>query len=98
MYDLRGWLPQKVPGMDKRTMLELFTALLTIFFAPLYNYPVSMKKFLQRRSFMALVVFGTIYVSFQSVAKAAVWCLVFIGSDLYFRMVDEAEREKLAEE
>ena len=62
----RSWLVANA-SVDSSVLMELFTAMLTIYFAPTYSYAASMKEFLQTRSFMALVVFGTIYISFQSV-------------------------------
>ena len=91
------WLnPSNVVSAD--TIVELSTALLALFYLPLYNYPLSLKEFLQRRSFMVIVLFATIYVSFQSIQKAALWSILFVLIDVFYRVVDERNAEAAANE
>lgn len=85
-----------IPGLDPHTLTEFLSSLLIILYAPLYAYPISLRMFLQRRSFMIVTVFASVYVTFHSVHKAATWTIAFLLVDVWFRCVDKKNAEDAA--
>lgn len=75
-------------------LLELCTALLSLFFSPAYVAPKSLENVLKSNHFMSFSVFAAIYLSFQSVVKAAMWAIAFLAADLWFRSEDDYDKKK----